>query len=400
MSSALASVAAAGASIVYVQATSEVGGSDVALYRLVTHLDRGSYRPVVLLPREGPLSSRLRDEGITVAVLPMVQLRPLRSIQYQARFVWHFWPTVIRLAALLGRENAALVHSNTLYAPYGAWAALVRRIPHVWHIREIPDLPPFALSAIARLVTALSARVVPMTREVARRVRFPDSAKVVPIPDGIDLDVFNPQRSGARIRAELGVPPEAPLVGFVGRLDPWKGVDTFLRAAAGIARSRPDARFLVCGGALDGHEPHADALRRLALELGLHDRVAFTGWHYRLDDIPEVMAALDVLVHSSVRPEPFGLVLVEAMATAKPVVAAAAGGPLEIVEDGVTGRLVRPGDYGAVAKAVLEFLRDPAAARAAGRAGRARAERLFDVRTYAARMEGLYRDVLGRGAAK
>jgi glycosyltransferase involved in cell wall biosynthesis len=231
-----------------------------------------------------------------------------------------------------------------------------------------------------------------MTDAVARAIG--EGKYVYTIPDGIDLERFNPRVSGERIRRELGVSDSERLVGFVARLDPWKGAEVFVRAAAEVSRARNDTRFLVCGGELPGYETYASDLGRLARDLGIEDRVLFTGWKYRLDDIPEVMAALDVMVHASIRPEPFGLVIVEAMATATPVVAADDGGVREVVEPGVTALLARPGDHDGVAGAVLEILGNPARAAAMGNAGRARAERLFEVGVYVRRVEAVYAELL------
>jgi glycosyltransferase involved in cell wall biosynthesis len=252
------------------------------------------------------------------------------------------------------------------------------------------------------LALRLSARVIPMTGAVAELFRggagLPEHVEA--IPDGIDLAEFHPRVSGARIRRELGIAGEVPLVGFVARLDPWKGADVFVRAAALVARERPEARFLVCAGPVPGYEGYAREVKGLAAALGLGERMVFTDWRYRLDDIPEVMAALDVFVHTSVRPEPFGLVLVEAMATMKPVVAANAGGVPEVVEDGVTGLLVPPGDAAAVAAAVLGVLAEPGRARAMGAAGRARAEARFEVGAYAARIQAVYASILGASCVR
>jgi len=382
--------------IVYVQPTSEVGGSDIALYRLVTHLDPAAYRPIVVVPHDGPLVPRLQSAGCQVAILPMMQLRSVRSVGYQARYVARFWPSVFRLAALIRREGADLVHSNSLYGLHGPWAALLARVPHVCHVREIPDVPKPVQKLLTTTAARLSARVIPMTCAVAGLFRStePWGSKVTVIPDGIDLAAFDARVSGERIRRELRIPAGAPLLGFVGRLDPWKGADVFVRAAAEFARRWPDAHFLVCGGDLPGYEAYAERVRRLAVELGLDGRIHFTGWTYCLDDIPEVMAALDVLVHTSTRPEPFGLVLVEAMATARPVVASNNGGVPEVVEDGVTGLLVEPGDWRAVAAAVDGLLADPSRAAAFGAAGRARVERLFEVRAYAEKVQALYASVI------
>jgi glycosyltransferase involved in cell wall biosynthesis len=386
--------------VVYVQPTSEVGGSDIALLRLVSRLDTARFRPVVVLPRNGPLVERLQATGASVRILPMQQLRPSWSPREQGRFLLHFWPTVRRLARLVRLEDAALVHSNSMYSFYGAWAARLARVPHVWHVREFPELPGPLLQAMTFMVRRHSARTVAMTTAIAEL--FPGVARqrgeVVRIPDGIDLDVFHPQVDGARIRRELGLDPGAPLIGFVARLDPWKGADVFLRAAAIVARSHPAAHFLVCGGELAGHRSHATEIRTLADQLGIAGRVHFTGWRYRLDDIPEVMASLTVLVHTAIRPEPFGLVLVEAMATGRPVVAARDGGVPEVVDDGVTGVLCPPGDAEACATAINRMLDDPELSARMGGAGRRRAEQLFEVRAYTRAVERLYGDVLG-GAA-
>jgi glycosyltransferase involved in cell wall biosynthesis len=385
--------------VVFVQPTSEVGGSDIALYRLVAHLDRSVYQPIVVVPREGPLTQKFRRAGVRVVVQPMAQLRSVRRPLYQLGYLLRFWPSVLRLSLLLRREQASIVHSNSLYCLQGAWASLFAGVPHVWHIREIPDAPPPVRTLLLAMAVGLSARVVAMTDAVA--AMFDDgagrrNAKVTIVPDGIDLAAFHPGRDGARIRRDLNIAPDAPVAGFVARLDPWKGADVFVRAAAAAAGRLPNARFIVCGGEIPGYESHAAGLARLASDLHLDGRIDFTGWRYTVDDIPDVMAALDVLVHTSVRPEPFGLVLIEAMATAKPVVAARQGGVPEVVDAGVTGLLVEPGDWRGVAEAMLDVLGDTSRAAAMGAAGRARAEERFEMRDYIRRIEALYSTILQR----
>lgn len=380
-------------SVAYVQPTSEVGGSDIALYRLVTQLDRSRFMPLVVVPREGPLTAKLRETGVRVVVVPMRQLRSVRDPLYQLGYIARFWPSVFQLVLLFRRERVAIVHSNSLYSLQSAWAAFFARVPHVWHIREIPDLPTPVRKLLLAMALRLSTRVIAMTGAVAamfdRRIGH-RRARIITIPDGIDLSVFHAGRDGARIRRDLDIPTAAPVAGFVARLDPWKGADVFVRAAAAVSRRRPDAHFIVCGGELPGYEEHAAELRRLAASLGLNSQMHFTGWTYRLDDIPDVMAAIDVLVHTSVRPEPFGLVLVEAMATAKPVIASRPGGVPEVVDDGATGILTDAWDWRAVSTAMLDIMSNESRAKALGAAGRARAEALFDLRAYTRRIEAVY----------
>jgi glycosyltransferase involved in cell wall biosynthesis len=214
--------------------------------------------------------------------------------------------------------------------------------------------------------------------------------------DGIDLKEFRLEVSGSRIRKELGIKPEAPVVGFVARLDPWKGLDVFLKAAAMLSRHFPEAHFLISGGAPEGFERYEQRMRRLAATLGLDGRVHFLGWRYALDDIPELMAALTVFSHTATDPEPFGLVLIEAMAMQRPVVAAQAGGPLEIIVDSESGFLTTPGNPEAHAEAVALLLRDPARARTVGQAGRRRVEEQFSLDRFGHNMAKIYNVVSER----
>jgi glycosyltransferase involved in cell wall biosynthesis len=180
----------------------------------------------------------------------------------------------------------------------------------------------------------------------------------------------------------------------VTRLDPWKGVGAFLEAASLIRRGVPQARFLICGGEIEGHEGHEASLRRKAASLGLDRAVVFSGWRYGHRHIPEVYGALDVSVQCPVRPEPYGLASVEAMASGVPSVASAAGGTLELCVQGETALLVPSRDPQATAEAALTLLRDPARRRAMGAAGRRRAERLFDRRQCVRALEDLYARML------
>ncbi|MBI4198894.1 MAG: glycosyltransferase [Chloroflexi bacterium] len=386
--------------ILYVQPNSEVGGSDLALYRMVRQLDKGQFQPIVVLPGPGPLVEPLRAAGAEVHFLPMRQLRGTWNPAYQARYLAGFWQTVGALAHLIRREGIALVHTNSMFCLYGGWAAARVGRPHIWHIREILQGRLGVRRVVIRMVPRLSTRIIVMTQAI--RAMFGDGAadedKFVTIPDGIDPGEFHPGVDGARIRRELGVSPDAPLVGFVARLVPWKGLDVFLGAAAKVAEEVPAARFLISGGPVPGSEGYAEEMRRLAARLGIAERVLFTDWRYRLHDIPEVMSALDVFVHASVIPEPFGLVLIEAMAVGRPVIATAAGGVPEVVAHGETGLLVRPGDVAGQAEAILALLRDPARGRGMGRAGVDRVRKCFTLKAQIAKVEGLYQAVLAGGA--
>ena len=381
------------ARILYVQPNSEVGGSDLALVRLVSALDTDRYEPIVLLPREGPMVTRLQAAGAQVRFVPMIQLRTLPSLAYQARYLAHFWVTVAKIAWLIRRERIDLVHTNSLYALYGAFAARLTGRRHVWHVREIPPQIPVARAALGRMVLALSSLIISMTDACSSGLFAGlDRRKVKLLSEGLDLATWS-RRPGLRdIRAELGLAADATVVGFVARLDPWKGLDVFLDAAAQVKQRFPATVFLVSGDAPDGFQAYRDDMIARAATLGLGDSVHFLGWRYRMDVIPDLMASLDVFCHTSIQPEPFGLVVIEAMAMECPVVAVKEGGPLEIIEDGVSGLLTPPGRAEALADAVCTLLADPPRRAALAAAGRSRVERCYSKDAFAHALADLYRD--------
>jgi glycosyltransferase involved in cell wall biosynthesis len=211
--------------------------------------------------------------------------------------------------------------------------------------------------------------------------------RVVAIPPGVDTTRFHPAVSGAAVRDELSLGPGESLVGLVANIRGSKGHNVFLEAAREILAAAPRARFVIVGDGV-GYED----VRRRVSALGLAERVTMTGFRR---DIPEVMAALDVLVLPSIRSEATSQVISQAFAVGTPVVATAVGGSPELVRDGETGRLVPPDDAHALARAVLEILRDPARARAMARAGQATVAARLTLDRSMARTAAVYRALLG-----
>jgi glycosyltransferase involved in cell wall biosynthesis len=382
--------------ILYLQPNNEVGGSDIALLRTIVELDRSLYTPVVVLPNDGPMSEPLRQAGAELHFMPMIQLRTLPSPSYQLRYLTAIVPTVRRLSALIAEQQIALVHTNSLYCLYGGWASRLARRPHLWHVREIPPAVPVMRQLYGQMVLRLSTLVVAMTAACVEGLFGPGPApsKVVIVADGIDIRHWNPGISGKRIRRELGLSPDVPVIGFVARLDPWKGLDVFLRAAKIVSERVPEAHFLIVGDAPSGFEAYQRAMVALADSLGLGARAHFLGWRYQLADIPEVMAALTVLCHTPVRPEPFGLVPIEAMAVGCPVVATRGGGPAETVLDGSTGFLVPIGDADAFAHRLCLLIEDPLRRAEMSKAARARIVSQYSSERFAGRLAELYARVV------
>ena len=248
-------------------------------------------------------------------------------------------------------------------------------------------------AALEALAIRLADRVVVASRAMRDDLlrRGIPAEKIRHIPHGVDTDRFRPEGNGSVVRRELGIPPDAPLIGTVGRLQPWKGHRYFLEAARAILEARPAARFLVVGDITSAADrAYRDEVQRLSDHLGLRGRCLFVGTR---TDIPDVMRALDVFLLSSVR-EPFGWVLLEAQACGTPVVSFAVDGTPEALEDGTTGLLVPPRDSAALAQAALRVLEDRSLRRAMGRAGRRWVSERFSIDAMVGATEALYRELL------
>jgi glycosyltransferase involved in cell wall biosynthesis len=260
---------------------------------------------------------------------------------------------------------------------------------------EFPDLltEEFFSSAARRLVVATVNRLTGVVMAVSGAVgealiaAGADPQRVVVLPNGVDLDQFHPDIPPAPLRAQLGLPPDVPLVAIFARLAPWKGHPVFFRAAALLREAGVDAHFLAVGDAAFDDPAYGESLKTLAIELGLGDHAHFLGYRR---DVAAVMAAVDLVVHASVLPEPLGLTPLEAMALRKPVVAVDAGGVRETVLPDVTGLLVPPNNAEAMAAAMRRILTDAGLRRAFAQAGRRRVEQQFDLRRLTRDVERLY----------
>lgn len=359
--------------------TASAGGSERALADLARALPQFGYEPRAVLLEPGPLEGWLADAGCPVVTMPAGRTRELHRTA----------ATVAGLVRLTRKSGAAVVLSSQSKAHVlGGTAAALSRTPGIWWQHVIPDR-----SSIERVAARVPAAAVVCGSQAAvtAQARITRRAWVRKVHPGTDIAAVAAHRGrGAAVRAALGWRGH-PLVGIVGRLQPWKGQQTFLRAAKLVTREHPDARFLIVGGAILGREgSYPEDLERLASELGIRDRVHFSGHR---EDVWDWCDALDIVVHASTG-EPFGLVIVEAMALRKPVIAAADGGPLEIVEDGVSGLLIRPGEPKALAAAVARLLREPGLAEKLAARAELRAH-AFSVERMADGFAGIFDGVLG-----
>jgi glycosyltransferase involved in cell wall biosynthesis len=214
--------------------------------------------------------------------------------------------------------------------------------------------------------------------------------------DGIDCERFTPG-GGAAVRRELGIPDHAPVIGIVGHVQGWKGQDLVVQAMAQLRPRHPELRCLIVGGVHRQGAAYAQQIRERIAAEGLERQVLLTGARR---DVAACLDAMDVAIHASTNPEPFGRVLIEAMALGRPLIAPREGGPLEIVVDEETGVLVPPRDPTALAAAIDRLVADPDLRHRMGQAGRARVDAVFDIRRHVRTMEGVFDEMLSARQAR
>ncbi len=386
--------------ILFVHHSNDLYGADIVLLQTLRGLDRSRYAPFVVLPDDcagsGGLAGELEKLGVPYNFTPLAILR--RKYLHPARLPLYFFRFLLAVGVLIRiirRKQVNLVHSNTLAVCSGAVAARLTRTPHVWHVHEMLVRPAPVRRALHFLAPRMSSTVVCISEAVRQHVLKDEPAaggKLAVVHNGLPLENFVPVSDGSSIRREFGIAAGAPLVGMVGRINHWKGQLVLVCAAKSVLASFPDANFLVVGSVFADEVRHLDRLREEVLQAGIEDRFILSDFRR---DVPEILAALDVYVHPALLPEPFGLVVIEAMAAAKPVVATAHGGPLEMIEDGVSGYLVPPADPGALAEKISACLADLESSREMGRRAQERVMRMFPLSRYLDGIANVYEQVLG-----
>jgi glycosyltransferase involved in cell wall biosynthesis len=365
--------------ILYVHGVTQLGGAERDLLTLLAHLDRARFRPLVALPDRGPLFELLTAQCVEVVLTGIPPWRKLKGVLLRA-------PAVFKLWRLIRSRQIALVHANDFwYIPVAQQAAAWAGIPCVAHVRGVIEpcrVRQYRMATVNRLLT-----VSDHIRETALGAGL-SPERVQTCYSGIDLDSVSKRTTDdARLRSRHGFDTKTFLVGTVANLFPHKGYEYLLRA---LGQARLEVPGLACVIVGEGDAGYRIELDRLTRDLGLSDRVVFAGFQR---DVYPYLAAMDLFVLCSLR-EGLGIALLEAMAVGRPIVATKVGGVPEVVEDGVTGLLVPPGDPGSLARAIVRLAEAPALRRAMGEAGARRVRERFHVARMARQIGAVYGEVL------
>jgi glycosyltransferase involved in cell wall biosynthesis len=378
--------------ILFYNHTGQVSGAERVLLMILARLDHRRFDPLVICPEEGPLLSMATSLGVPVQSVPGLDARFTWRVDRLLRYLRSFFLVIRQLRRKVIHIKPDLIHANSIRAGLVATAAtlgLETRV--VWHLHDI--LPRHPLSTGVRVLAFLCARtrMIAVSRAVAENfggARAGLKNRITVILNAIDLERFQSnQIARQQVLDELNLGERHPVIGIVGQLTPRKGQLELIRAFAKVLEESPKAVLLVVGAPLFNRDhEYEQLLRDTSRKLGISEQVRLLGAR---DDVGAVMQALDLLVVNSAA-EPFGLVALEGMASGTPVLAPALDGFMEMIEHGVDGWLVTPGNEAELVAAILELSRASELCARLAQAGKKKVAARFFVSRYMIELESFY----------
>lgn len=361
--------------ILYLNHVSYIGGAEIALLDLLRYMDKNTCTPVAFVP-EGELTNRIHQLNIRCVRIPVLDGLNRYTLP-------HFIKALPQLALRISKENPDLLHANTNFmSQYSGVLSKLTGIPAVGHIQDIEPL-----GRMGRWTVRQNTKLIALSKAVKDYLleeQVPEQ-QIVRVYHGVDLHQYQPVSTPS----SSGSHPV--IIGLVGQIGERKGHRYFLEAAKRIVQHHPDVNFWIVGKEpTHSKERYTELLYQYVEDNQLKQHMKF--WGFRTD-IPEILGRLDILVLASLQ-EPFGKIVIEAMAMQKPVVASRVGGVPEIVVDGKTGFLVPPGNSDALYYALEQLLSDREKRENMGREGRKRVEQYFSLETTVRETERVYEDIL------
>lgn len=373
--------------ILFLQSSSELYGSGRIILQVLRLYKREGFNPVVVLTGPGPLQPILEREGFPVYIQNLGILRRkyvnpsglLNRLNKNLK-AYQF------LTELHKKYGFEQVYSNTLAVIIGAYWAKRNEIPHQWHIHEILQGPAPLVKLLSSLLDNSTPKPIAVSQAVADHWQpLLKKSQIQVVHNGIPYDEFLADFPSPK--KELGLPEDKLVIGMVGRINPGKGQLFFLEMAEKLAKKYPDTHFVLVGDSFPGYEPILEELGKRIKDKKLENQVTYLGFR---SDIPAVMKAFDIFVLPSILPDSFPTVILEAMASAKPVVATYSGGASEMVLDGKTGFLIPIGNVEKGVEALEKLIKNPEIRSGFGEAGRIRVLSKYSLEAFEEKIKPIY----------
>ena len=390
--------------ILYVDNGVSFGGAIISISHLVRHLDPNMFVPIIVSEMDNQVLLQHVPNHVKMykikhwinydkwsrinSFAEMFRYRTLKRIFILACMIPRIFTDIIYFVRFLWvclLEKPDIIHVNNGFDIEEAYlAAGLMSIPCIVHMRG-----QSGVSSLRKLISKLPAIYISVSKWIeswlVREWGVPQD-KILVIGD----PVFFPVYSGRDVKSIYSVSPTDRCFGIFGRVIPWKGQEFFVKAAIEVLNKYPYAKAFVVGDAADGTAEYFDQIKKIAKDSPVGDRIFFTGY---ISNVSEYYQMMDIVVHASITPEPFGMVINEAMFYGVPVIASNEGGPLDIIDDGVNGLLIKPGDPVFLEEAINKLLFDDLLRVEMGRRAREKIIMKYDVIPYTEKMEKLYRKI-------
>lgn len=355
--------------ILALHSSADLYGSSRIFLETLRIFQKFNFNTIVILPHSGPLAEILEKEGFLVYVQNLGILRrkyvnPIGLLNRLSKNLkaYRF------LTEIHQKYQFELVYSNTLAVIVGAYWAKRRKIPHIWHIHEILLGPKPLVKMLTSLLDQSTPSPIVVSNAVADHWQpLLKKSQISVIHNGLSYLDFQVEYPEARV--ELGLSPEQVAIGMIGRINPGKGQLFFLELADRLSKNFPSTHFFLVGDPFPGYEPILEEVRKEIGAKSLESKVSYLGFR---EDIPKIMAGLDIFVLPSILPDSFPTVILEAMAAGKAVVATRSGGASEMISEGETGYLIPMGDVEKGIEVLEKLIQDAELRQRLGEAGRKR----------------------------
>jgi L-malate glycosyltransferase len=378
-----------------------IGGAETNLLSYFSVMDKTKFEPFLILACKGKLFYRVKALGIPCIVLPGL---PFISINFELgnkaipnllAVFFDFCLVLfksLQLRACLKRNKIDIIHTNAMFEHiYGGFAARITGIFCVWHMQDKPSatfLLGFGKWFINMIARYVPDRVIVISKTTKESFGKNIEKKLKVIYYGLDLEKFIfTNKNKDELRREFNIEKSQEVVAIISRIVPWKGHEDFIKAANLVLQKRTNTKFLIAGDTSFGKKKYLKKLVNLIHQSGLQEKIIFIGF---ADNIENILCLADVIAHCSVKPEPFGLDIIEAMAAGKIVISTNCGAPPEIIDNEVDGILVNPNDPFALASGMVKVLEDKGYRDAMSRAAQKKVELRFSIFRYKNDLEKIY----------
>jgi glycosyltransferase involved in cell wall biosynthesis len=385
--------------ILYVNHVGHISGAERVLMNLLSRLDRKKFEPIVTAPADGTFLTEITTRGFKMYPINTPLLirskNPFRLIKY----IPDFWKTTAQLKTIIKQEKIDLIHANSFTAMlYSNSAVKSTGKPIIWHMHDIIT-PRWFNRRFITYAGRGATKIVAVSNAVKSRLieLGVPAEKCITLYNGMDCSIpVTPDATSIaeieRIRKELQIPQDAIVISMFGQIAQWKGQAIFIQAAAKLVEQYPQLRFLIIGDIIHNREQkYKRDIEQLITQLHLSSPIIFTGFRR---DVPNLMRMSDIIVHCSVMPDPLPTVILEAMVSKKPVIAARVGGVPEIVQDGLTGLLFTSQKTDELVNAMRQLVVSKELRQIMGNAGRNRVEQFFNINQNIEIVQTIYSQLL------